>query len=70
MSAQQRREAISNYLSIAKPHSMEVSELLEQIRSLADEIKEQEENPVTRARLWSELSVMFSGMAARELGGS
>jgi stage III sporulation protein SpoIIIAA len=70
MTEQERRESIHNYLTIAKPHSEEVSSLLDQIRVIADEIKEIENNPVVRARLWSEISAMFAGMSVRELGGN
>ncbi|MBW4633575.1 MAG: hypothetical protein KME30_17250 [Iphinoe sp. HA4291-MV1] len=68
MTPAERQATISNYLTIAKLHTDLVSDKVDELRLLVEDIKDLENNPATRARLWSEMAMMFAGMAAQELG--
>jgi hypothetical protein len=64
---QQRTETIVKHLRIAKPYKNQVSDLIEQIRILGEDLGEVEPDPKTKARIYSELAGYFSQLAVREL---
>jgi len=67
LTEQQRTETIVKHLRVAKPYKSQVSDLIEQIRILGEDLREVEPDPKTKARIYSELAGYFSQMAVREL---
>ena len=64
---QQRTETIVKHLRVAKPYKSQVSDLIEQIRTIGEDLREVEPDPKTKAKIYSELAGYFSQMAVREL---
>lgn len=63
-----RNQAIQGYLTAKSAKVSEAtSDLIESIRIAAEDIKDAEESPINRARIYSELAAYFAQMAAREL---
>jgi hypothetical protein len=67
LTEQQRTETIVRHLQVAKPYKNQVSDLIEQIRILGEDLGDAETDRITKAKIYSELAGYFSQMATREL---
>jgi len=67
LTEQQRTETIVRHLQVAKPYKNQVSDLIEQIRILGEDLEDAEPDRITKAKIYSELAGYFSQMATREL---
>jgi len=67
LTEQQRTETIVRHLQVAKPYKNQVSDLIEQIRILGEDLGDVEGDRTIKAKIYSELAGYFSQMAVREL---
>jgi len=67
MNQQERQDAIVNRLKVSKPYSENTSQLIEDIRTIAEDLKSHQIDNVTRAKVFSELGAFFSTLAVQEL---
>ena len=67
LTEQQRTDSIIQHLQIAKPYKSQVSDLIEQIRILGEDINDAEPDQTTKAKIYSELAGYFYSLAVREL---
>jgi hypothetical protein len=64
---QQRTDKIIKHLRISKPYKSQVSDLIEQIRIIGEDLGEVEPDQKTKAKIYSELAGYFSSLVIREL---
>jgi hypothetical protein len=67
LTEQQRTDSIIQHLQVAKPYKNQVSDLIEQIRILGEDLGDAEPDQITKAKIYSELAGYFSQMTVREL---
>jgi hypothetical protein len=67
LTQQQRTDSIIQHLRIAKPYKSQVSDLIEQIRILGEDLEDAETDQTTKAKIYSELAGYFSSLAVKEL---